>query len=106
MLDAGTIEQLNCKIVAGGANNQLAGPEDATLLLSRKILYAPDYVINAGAAIAIPGMELSGWSREEAEKSVVKSIKGALQQVFELAEQQGITTETAARIIAEKRLAA
>jgi leucine dehydrogenase len=106
VLDAGIIPQLNCKIIAGGANNQLAGPEDANLLLSKGILYAPDYVINAGAAIAIPGIELRGWTREEAEKRVVECIQGALRQVFELAEQESITTEAAARIIAEKRLAA
>jgi len=106
VLDADTIPQLNCKIVAGGANNQLAGTEDANLLLSKEILYAPDYVINAGAAIAIPGLELRGWSREEAEKRVVECIQDALRQVFELAEQERITTEAAARIIAEKRLAA
>lgn len=105
VLDADSIPQLNCKIVAGGANNQLAGPEDANLLLSKGILYAPDYVINAGAAIAIPGMELRNWTREEAEKRVVESIQGALRQVFELAEQESITTEAAARLIAEKRLA-
>jgi len=105
VLDADTIPQLNCKIVAGGANNQLAGPEDANLLLSKGILYAPDYVINAGAAIAIPGMELSGWTREEAEKNVIDSIQGALRQVFELAEQESITTEAAARLLAERRLA-
>jgi leucine dehydrogenase len=106
VLDADTIQQLNCKIVAGGANNQLTRPEDANHLLSRGILYAPDYVINAGAAIAIPGIELKGWTREEAEKRVVKSIQGALREVFELAEQEGVTTEAAARLIAEKRLIA
>jgi len=105
VLDTDTIQQLNCKIVAGGANNQLTRSEDANHFLSSGILYAPDYVINAGAAIAIPGMELRGWTRKEAEKRVIDSIQGALREVFELADQKDITTEAAARLIAERRLA-
>ncbi len=91
-------------MVVGAANNQLASVEDAERLRSRGILYAPDYVVNAGAAMAIPWMETLGWSQADAEKQVVESIKGALRKVIELSVAEGITTEAAARRIAEERL--
>jgi len=53
VLNESTIAQLNVPIVAGGANNQLAGPEDGERLQKREILYAPDYVINAGGIINV-----------------------------------------------------
>jgi len=106
VLTAETISQLKCKIVTGGANNQLAEPEDAERLRERGILYAPDYVVNSGAAIGIPMVETEGWPYEKAEQLVVESIRKALRQVFKLAEQQSITTEAAARRIAEQRLTA
>ncbi|GAA0281275.1 amino acid dehydrogenase [Alteraurantiacibacter aestuarii] len=53
ILDERSIASLNCAIVAGGANNQLARDEDGDLLAARGILYAPDYVINAGGIINV-----------------------------------------------------
>ena len=52
ILDADVVPHLRCATVAGSANNQLAVPEDAGQLLDRGILYTPDYVINAGGAMA------------------------------------------------------
>ena len=106
VLNADTISQLKCRVVAGGANNQLADPADAKRLLDRDILYAPDYVINVGGAMAILGMETQGWARDQAEKEVVENVQRVLRQVFELAATEGITTETAAARIAEERLSA
>jgi leucine dehydrogenase len=106
ILNTATIPQLKCKAVAGGANNQFARPEDAELLSKRGILYAPDYVINAGGAIGIPGIEALGWSRERAEKEVAGSIQRALRRIFEMSDSEGITTDVAARRLAEERLAA
>ncbi len=104
VLNANTIPQLKCRAVAGGANNQLAAPEDAESLRARGILYAPDYVVNVGGAMAILGLETQGWTQERAAKEVAESVRGALEQVFELAGTEGITTEAAARRIAEERL--
>jgi len=104
ILNARTIPQLKCRVVAGGANNQLDVPEDAERLQARGILYAPDYVVNAGGAIALLGIETMGWSHSRAEKEVVKSIERALRRIFLMAEAEGITTEAAARRIAEERL--
>jgi glutamate dehydrogenase/leucine dehydrogenase len=105
VLNEDTIPRLKCRVVAGGANNQLAVPGDAENLRARGILYAPDYVINLGAAMAIPGIESLGWSQVEAEKRVAETIRGGLRRVFELADKERISTEAAARRIAEERLA-
>ena len=104
ILNAATIPQLKCKAVAGGANNQFARPEDAELLSKRGILCAPDYVINAGGAIGIPGIEALGWSKERAEKEVTGSIQRALRRIFEMSDSEGITTDVAACRLAEERL--
>jgi leucine dehydrogenase len=104
VLNADTIPKLRCGAVAGGANNQLAGPEDPGRLKDRDILYAPDYVINIGGAMAILGLETKNWTPERARKEVVNSVRRALRKVFELAEADNMTTEAAARQIAEDHL--
>jgi leucine dehydrogenase len=104
ILNAETIPQLKCRAVAGSANNQLERREDAESLRCREILYAPDYVINAGGVIAIFGLELQGWSREKADNEVIASVRRNLRQIFESATSDGISTDAAAREIAEKRL--
>ena len=103
VLDAAWIPTLRCRAVAGAANNQLAEPADAERLRERGILYAPDFVINAGGAIAITGQEALGWPAEKAEAAVL-AIGDTLARVYELAEAEGISTDAAARRIAEKRL--
>ena len=90
--------------MAGAANNQLAGPEDGMRLRERDILYAPDFISNSGGAIAAIGMEIKGWSREEAEQKVVQSVKDNLKLVFELAATEGCSTDEAARRLADRRL--
>ncbi len=104
-LNRDTIARLRCRAVAGGANNQLAEVEDAERLRARNIVYAPDYVINIGGAMGITGIETRGWSRAEAESRVIETVRRALRRVFELAQAEDITTEAAARRIAEERLA-
>jgi len=104
ILNSTTIPQLRCKAVAGAANNQLGVPEDAERLRARGILYAPDYVINAGGAIAGIGIETMAWSYARAEKEVVESVQSTLRQIIGTARAEDITTEEAARHIAEERL--
>jgi leucine dehydrogenase len=105
VLDAESIPRLRCRAVAGAANNQLGEPGDAERLRDRGILYAPDFVINAGGAIGITGQESLGWGTETARREVLR-IGATLQRVYELAEASGITTDAAARRIAEERLQA
>jgi glutamate dehydrogenase/leucine dehydrogenase len=104
ILNRSTIPHLRCRAVAGGANNQLALPEDAEKLRARGILYAPDYVMNVGAGLVLVGMHKLGWSVEQAEMQVVESVPRALRQIFDTAEAEGITTDAAARRIADTRL--
>jgi glutamate dehydrogenase/leucine dehydrogenase len=106
ILSKRSIPEMNCRIIAGGANNQLAHPEDAERLRTRGILYAPDYVVNIGGAMAITGIETLDWSTAEARQRVIRSVRSALERIFKMAEEQGITTEEAASKIAEENLAA
>ncbi len=105
ILNEQTIPQLRCRAVVGSANNQLASPEDAGRLRARGVLYAPDFVVNSGGVVGVPGMELLGWSRSEAEQKVADKIAGTLRKVFALSDQAGIDMGKAARRIAEERLA-
>lgn len=103
ILSVETVPRLRCRIVAGSANNQLAEPEAADLLHERGILYAPDYVINAGGAIAIVGLEQLGWSQSELDPALAR-IGETLREVYERADAQGISTAAAADVLADDRL--
>lgn len=105
VLDARTIPTLRCRIVAGGANNPLATEGDELRLAERGILYVPDYAINIGGAMAITGMEALGWTEAEATERVTRSAEQAVRRILELSDRQGISTEEAARRLAEERLA-
>jgi leucine dehydrogenase len=102
-LSATSIPTLRCRIVAGSANNQLARPEDAELLRAAEILYAPDYVINAGGAIAINYLELNGRSQDDVDAALAK-VGGTLTEIYADAEAKGITTAAAADALAAARL--
>lgn len=97
-----TIPRLSCPIVAGAANNQLEDAKAIDLLAERKMLYAPDYVINAGGLINI-SEELTGYSKERAYQKVAR-IYDQLKAVFALAKKESISTARAADRLAEARL--
>ena len=97
-----TIGRLKVAIVAGAANNVLAEERHGDQLHERGILYAPDYVINAGGLINVYG-ELNGWSAERAMRKAGE-IYGTLVQLYELAKETGIPTYQAADRIAERRI--
>jgi leucine dehydrogenase len=104
-LSAESIPLLRCRLVAGAANNQLATPWDADRLHDRGILYAPDYVINAGGVLHLAGYERLGW--DEARLSArLAGIGETLAGLFERAEHEGITTAEAADRLALGRIAA
>ena len=104
-LSVETVSKLRCRIVAGSANNQLAEPEAADLLQERGILYAPDYVISAGGAIAIVGLEQLGWKRSDADAALAQ-IGDALREVYAQADAKRISTAAAADALASERLSA
>lgn len=105
ILDAATIASLRCRIVAGAANNQLATEADGERLRAAGILYAPDFVMNAGGVLHVVALEMRGWSREQLDAALA-GIGSTLEEVFRLAEAQGIATNVAAERLAERRLAA
>ncbi len=104
-LSADSIPLLRCRIVAGGANNQLATPEDGERLRAAGILYAPDYVINGGGALHGIGLERLGWDGDRLEREVA-GIGETLTGIYRHAEEAGITTSDAAEELAAQRLAA
>jgi leucine dehydrogenase len=91
--------------VAGAANNQLATPEDAARLAARDILYAPDYVANAGGVIWLAGYETLGWD-DAHMRARLEGIGQRLEEVFTGAPDGGITTAQAADCVALDRIAA
>lgn len=103
VLSAETIPALRCSIVAGAANNQLETPQDAGRLQEAGILYAPDYVINAGGVIHLAGYERFGWD-DAAVASRLAGIGQTLAEVFEASDREGITTADAADRLARRRL--
>jgi leucine dehydrogenase len=97
-----TIQKLKCKIIAGGANNQLAELRHGDALLELGILYAPDYVINAGGLMNV-FVELEGYSSERAFEKTTQ-VYDNLMQVFKISKEENIGTQRAADRLAEKRI--
>ncbi len=102
VLNPETIPRLSCRVVAGLANNQLAEPEHVALLAERDILYAPDFVFNSGALIAVTE-EIAGFSMERAMRRA-ENIYLMLKKVFWVAHDRGISTAEAANVLAEERI--
>ncbi len=98
-----TVGRLRVDIVAGSANNQLAQPGHGDVLRERGILYAPDYVINAGGLINVYG-ELHGWSAERT-RAKAAGIHDALLDIFRRAREDGVTPVEASNRVAMRRLA-
>jgi leucine dehydrogenase len=101
VLNANTLPRLKASIIAGAANNQLATPEVGEGLTKRGILYAPDYVINAGGMIQLAG-ERCGWSQAEVERRV-RGIHDTLLRVFAIAQREHIPNSMAADEFANQR---
>ncbi|MNJ64572.1 Leucine dehydrogenase [compost metagenome] len=97
-----TILQIKAKVIAGAANNQLKEPRHGDLIHELGIVYAPDYVINAGGVINVAD-ELNGYNRERAYKKV-SSIYHNISKVFEISKRDHIPTYVAADRLAEERI--
>ncbi|MBB3909949.1 Glu/Leu/Phe/Val family dehydrogenase [Sphingomonas desiccabilis] len=103
ILDAATIDALRCKAVAGGANNQLAAPGDGARLHGRGILYAPDYVINAGGIINVALEYLGQGDRAEVDARLAQ-IPERLVEVWDEADRTGDSHADVADRIAQRRI--
>ena len=106
VLDADSIPALRCRVVAGGANNQLATEADAARLRERGIVYAPDFVINAGGVINV-GDELAPGGYDPARVARrVAAIETTLDGIFAEAAETGRTTAEIAVARARRRIEA
>ncbi len=99
-----TIPKLKVEIVAGAANNQLLEPRHGDMLEEKEILYAPDYVANAGGVINVYS-ELAGWDSKRAFRKA-DEIYDTVLGVFEIARTDGVPSYEAADRLAERRLQA
>ena len=104
VINDGTLPRLKAEVVAGAANNQLAEDRHGADLAERGILYAPDYVINAGGVINIYH-ELEGYDRDRAFAHVGR-IGGTLETIFARAAAEKLPTNVMADRIAEERIVA
>jgi leucine dehydrogenase len=102
ILNDRTIEQMKCKIVAGAANNQLEDERHGDQLHKRGILYAPDYIINAGGLINVAD-EIYGYDEQRAMRKA-GAIKDVLLSILLSARDDGIPTHLAADRFAERRI--
>lgn len=103
IINSQTISHLKAPIIAGAANNQLENEHlHSEMLTDKGILYCPDYVINAGGLINVYN-EMIGYNEEKAFKQV-HNIYDTLLAIFEMAKQQEITTNDAAKRLAEERI--
>ena len=99
ILNSATIPKIRAKIICGGANNQLAQSGDGSALRDRKILYAPDYVVNAGGIINVSAEYLL--ETPEQVHNRVLQIPNRLLSVFAKSTEQGLPTNVAADQMAE-----
>jgi leucine dehydrogenase len=104
VLNGKTIPLLRCKAVVGCANNQLGVDSDAALLKQAGILYAPDFVVNAGGLINV-SVEISkeGYHPKAAKKKI-DLIQKTLEEIFKIAREKNITTQQAVSSMIEYRL--
>lgn len=102
-LDDVTVPALRASIVVGAANNQLAHPGIEKLLADRGVLYAPDYVVNAGGVIQVAD-EIEGFNFERAKLRATR-IFDTTREILRLADAEGVPPAVAADRLAERRMA-
>ncbi len=104
LLSEQTIPELRCRIIAGGANNQLASEEDGERLQARGILYAPDYAINAGGLINVADeLGPGGYDRSRA-RALTERIEPTLRRIFAESTRSGSPPSRIALRLARERI--
>lgn len=104
VLDDRTVPRLRCRAVVGAANDQLAEERHGTALQERGILYAPDYLVNAGGLLSL--LYETGEADEEGVTARVRGIGGRLRELWARAEEEGVPPHVVADRMVEERLAA
>lgn len=102
-LDETTIPKLTCRVIAGSANNQLRTAADGPRLVARKILYAPDYVVNGAGAVSLAMVDEG--ATFPAIEQAIQAMDGRLTRIFQEADAAGESPVEAARRMVERRLA-
>ena len=103
VLTKAVVPGLRAQVVCGAANNQLASSDVGDLLADRDVLYAPDYLVNAGGIVNVAAEHL-GWSLAEVEQRV-DAIGGRLNALLDTAEAERITPDRAANAMAQRSVA-
>jgi leucine dehydrogenase len=103
VLNARTIPLLRARIVAGAANNQLHEERDGTALQLAGVLYAPDYVINAGGIISV-AREYAGGSTPAQVTTEIQGIPERLTEIFDRSRREGRPTSAVADQMARERI--
>jgi len=104
ILNAETLPHLKAKIVAGAANNQLARDSDGLTLHAAGVLYAPDYVINAGGIINV-FHEYHGGATDGQVSAAIEAIPARLTEIFERSRRENRPTNVVADQLARARIA-
>jgi leucine dehydrogenase len=99
-----TITRLKCKAVCGSANNQLKNDSHGEELKKRGILYAPDYLINAGGLMNV-SIEFEGWSDTKSRR-MINNIYSTTLKIFEISDEHNIPVNRAADVLSERRIEA
>jgi len=97
-----TIDKLKCKIVCGPANNQLKEDRHGLELKKKNILYAPDYLINAGGVMNV-SIEFEGWSDTKSRR-MIDSIYNTTLSIFKISDEQNISCNQAADVLSQRRI--
>jgi leucine dehydrogenase len=103
ILNSHSIPTIRARVIAGAANNQLAEERDGAALQLAGVLYAPDYVVNAGGIISV-AREYSGGATEAQVVSEIHRIPGRLTELFERARREGRPTNVVADQMARERI--
>lgn len=101
-LNEGTIPEIGATVICGAANNQLATPEDGERLARRGILYAPDYLVNAGGLISVARTAIA--MDDATARARLEGIPRTLARIFELAAREGMQPDQAADRLAQARM--
>lgn len=99
-----TIPLLKAKIVCGAANNQLKEDRHGFVLKEKNILYAPDYLVNAGGVMNV-SIEFEGWADSKSRR-MIDTIYDKTMEVFKISDEENIPVNRAADVMAEKRIEA
>jgi leucine dehydrogenase len=99
-----TIPQLKCRIIAGAANNQLKEERHGDAIANKGILYAPDFMINAGGVINVYDEMLEGGYCRDRALRKIDAVYGNIQKVIAISKRDNIPTYQAADILAEERI--